>query len=92
MNSGNIHVFVVYITLDSSHVLLGRYKTWTLDSGLDYRLDYGPNSGLDFRLESRSYELTLSFQIFPSSITYSLVLKVVIIQVLMDFFSLYVSV
>ena len=36
-----------------------RYKTWTLDSGLDCRLDYGLNYGhdfrLDFRLESKIY-------------------------------------
>ena len=26
----------------------GRYKTWTLDSGLDHGLDYGLDYGLDF--------------------------------------------
>ena len=35
----------------------GRYKTWTLDSGLDsgldYELDYGLVYGLDFGLKSR---------------------------------------
>ena len=29
---------------------MGRYKTWTLDSRLDYGLDYGLNYGLDFGL------------------------------------------
>ena len=31
----------------------GRYKTWTLDSGLEYGLDYGLNFGLDFVLDFR---------------------------------------
>jgi len=26
---------------------MGRYKTWTLDSGLDHGLDYGLDYGLD---------------------------------------------
>ena len=29
---------------------MGRYKTWTLDSGLDSGLDYGLDYGLDFGL------------------------------------------
>ena len=40
----------------------GRYKTWTLNSGLDYGvdygLDYGLNFGLYFGLNSIMYELT----------------------------------
>ena len=44
-----------------SEFFWGRYKTWTLDSGLDsgldYVLDYGLDFGLDFRLESRICEL-----------------------------------
>ena len=43
----------------------GRYKTWTLNSGLDYGvdygLDYGLNFGLDFGLNSIMYELTFCF-------------------------------
>ena len=31
-------------------VKAGRYKTWTLDSGLDSELDYGLDYGLDFGL------------------------------------------
>ena len=30
----------------------GRYKTWTLDSELDYGLDYGLNFGLDWTVAS----------------------------------------
>ena len=52
----------------------GRYKTWTLNSGLDYGLDYeldfGLNFGLDFGPDSSMYELTLyfgTFQAFPPS-------------------------
>ena len=45
-----------------SEFFWGRYKTWTLDSGLDsgldYVLDYGLDFGLDFRLESGICELT----------------------------------
>jgi len=29
------------------HVVEGQYKTWTLDSGLDHRLDSWLNDGLD---------------------------------------------
>ena len=33
---------------------MGRYKSWTLDSGLDYELNYGLHFGLDFGLNSRT--------------------------------------
>ena len=42
-------------TVYSSHFARysrGRYKTWTLDSGLDHGLDYGLDYGLDFGLDS----------------------------------------
>ena len=53
---------------------MGWYKTWTLDSGLDYELDYGLDYeleyglgyGLDFGLDSK---LTLRFQAFTTSST-----------------------
>ena len=32
--------------------LVGRYKTWTLDSGMDHGLEYGLDYGLDFGLDS----------------------------------------
>ena len=32
--------------------LLCRYKTWTLNSGLDYGLDYGLDFGLDWTVSS----------------------------------------
>ena len=44
----------------------GRYKTWTLDSGLDNGLDYRLNFGLDFRTDSIMYELTLFFGTFQA--------------------------
>ena len=54
--------------------LPGRYKTWTLDSGLDsgldhgldYELDYGLDFGFDFGLDSTMYELTLCFGAFQA--------------------------
>ena len=67
---------------------MGRYKTWILDSGLDY----GLNFGLDFRLDSST---NLAFPGLPTMqflIASSLVAKVRIIQIPMDFFSAYVSV
>ena len=70
---------------------MGRYKTWTLHSGVDYaldhRLDCGLDFGLDFGLDSRIYELA-----WPSHrrflIAYGLVPRVRIIQIPMHFFSM----
>ena len=91
--STSSHVYLMLLT--PLHVMrsprVARYKSWTLDSGLDrgldYGLDYGLDFGLDFRLESRICKLTSRFQAFPPS-TCSLVPKVVIIQIPMDFVSI----
>ena len=54
---------------------MGRYKTWTLDSGqdygldhgLDYGVDYGLNIGLDFGLNSKLISCFETFQAFTLS-------------------------
>ena len=42
----------VFIDLCSLAVRAGRYKTWTLDSGLDSELDYGLDYGLSWTVNS----------------------------------------
>ena len=68
-----------------TYILHYRYKTQTLDSGLDcgldYGLNYGLNFGLDFRLESRTNLTFLGLPTIHFLIAYSLVPKVVIIQI-----------
>ena len=78
--------------MPNHYFLWGRYKTWTLDYGLDFRLDsgldygldfgldYGLDYGQDFGLDSRTYKLTLRF------------LPVRIIQIPMHFFGIDISV
>ena len=90
--------------MPNHYFLWGRYKTWTLDYGLDFRLDsgldygldfgldYGLDYGQDFGLDSRTYKLTLRFQAFRRPAASSLVSKVRIIQIPMQFSGTDVSV
>ena len=67
-----LHSYIQVIIMHTLQhaTIMGWYKTWTLDSGLDYGLHYRLDYGLDYRLDfGQDSKLNSRFQAFPLSST-----------------------